>query len=101
VVLLDQGGHDPGRLFVEVYDHAQPPAMIDMAAIEVLTARKRVECSMIGVGYGPEDEVNLVHEVGPAECQMQARAGVEDYVTAFGVSCARVVMCHPRKLRAA
>jgi hypothetical protein len=34
---------------------------------------------VIGVGYGPEDEVDLIHKVGPAECQMEARAGVDDH----------------------
>ena len=56
---------------------------------------------MIGVGYGPEDEIYLVHEVGPAEGQMEARAGVEDYLAAFGVCCARVILRHTRKLRTA
>ncbi len=72
-----------------------------MAAVEVLAAGERVGCAVIGVGYGPEDEVDLVHEVGPAEGQMEARTGVEDYAAAFGIGCARVVVRHIRKLRTA
>jgi hypothetical protein len=70
-----------------------------MAPVEVLAAGYRVGRAVIGVGYGPEDEVDLVHEVGPAEGQMEARARVEDYAAAFGVRRARVVVRHIRKLR--
>jgi hypothetical protein len=42
-----------------------------------------------------------MHEVGPAECQMEARAGVENYAAAFGVCCARVIVRHTGKLRTA
>jgi hypothetical protein len=36
---LDQCGHDPRGLVIEVYDHPQPPSGIDVSPIEVLAAR--------------------------------------------------------------
>jgi len=98
---LDQRGHDPRRIFVEVYDHPQPTARVDVSAVEMLTAREQVGSAVVWVGYRPEDQVNLLHQLGPTECQMQARASVEDYAAAFGVPGAWMVVCHTRKLRPA
>jgi hypothetical protein len=38
LIVLDQSGHDPRWLVVEVYDDAQPASRIEVAAIEVLAA---------------------------------------------------------------
>lgn len=75
--MLDQGGHDPRRLVVEVYDHPQPATVIDVSAVEVLAAGACVSRSMIRVGDGAEYQLDLIHQVWPAKSQMQAGASIE------------------------
>jgi hypothetical protein len=41
-----------------------------MTTVEVLTARPRVRRSVIGVSDRPQDQIDLVCEVGPSERQM-------------------------------
>jgi hypothetical protein len=91
---LDQCGHDPRGLVVEVYDYPQPPAGIDVPAIEALAAWDRVIDAVVGVRDGAQDELVLVYELRPAERQVQACAGVEYDETSVGVARARVILGH-------
>jgi hypothetical protein len=91
---LDQCGHDPRGLLVEVYDYAQPATGIDVLSIEVLAAWDRVLDAVVGMSDGAEDELVLVYELRPAERQVQACAGVEYDETSVGVGSARVVLGH-------
>jgi hypothetical protein len=54
---LDQGGHDPCGLVVEVYDYPQPPAGIYVPSIEVLAARDRVVDAVIGMRDSAESRL--------------------------------------------
>ncbi len=98
---LGQGGHDPRRLVVEVYDDAQPASRIEVAAIEVLAAGNCILDAMIGVSDGAENEVNLVHELGAAERKVLMGAGVEHDEAAVRVGRAGSVRRHAPKLRGA
>ncbi|HEV3094046.1 MAG TPA: hypothetical protein VGY30_05970 [Solirubrobacteraceae bacterium] len=50
--------------------------------------------SVVWMGDGSENQVNLIHEVGAAERQMQARAGVEHDNATVRILCAGVVVSH-------
>jgi hypothetical protein len=100
-VVLSQGGHDPRRLVVEVYDDAQPASRIEVAAVEVLAAGNYVLDAMIRMSDDAEDEMNLVHELGAAERKVLMGPGVEHDEAAIWVRRARRVRRHASKLRAA
>jgi hypothetical protein len=100
-IVLDQGGHDPRWLVVEVYDDAQPASWIEVAAVEVLAAGDCIRDAMIGVGDRAEDDVNLVHELGAAKRKVLAGAGVEYDEAAVRVGRAGSVCRHAPKLRGA
>jgi hypothetical protein len=42
-VILDEGGHDERGILVEIYDDPQVSTRIEIAAIETLAPRDRVE----------------------------------------------------------
>jgi len=98
---LDQCGHDPRGLVIEVYDHPQPSSGIDVSPIEVLAARDSVVNAVIGVRNGAEDQLVLVYELRPTQGQVQTGAGVEDDKASVGISRAWIVVGHPDKPRAA
>jgi hypothetical protein len=54
--------------------------------------------AMVWMGDGSEDEVDLIHEVGPAERQVQARAGVEHDDATVGVPGAGMLLSHRWRL---
>jgi hypothetical protein len=82
---LDQGGHDPGRLVIEVYDDPQPAPRVDVAAVEVLSARKWNVRAMIGMSDSPEDEIDLVHDTELGEAADDLAAAVEREDEASGL----------------
>jgi len=65
----------------------------------VLAAGDCVLDAMIGVGDRPEDDVNLVHELGAAKRKVLAGAGVEYDEAAVRVGRAGSVRRHGPKLR--
>jgi hypothetical protein len=81
---LDQCGHDPRGLVIEVYDHPQPPSGIDVSPIEVLAARDSIVNAVIGMRDGAENQFVLVYELRPTEGQVQTGAGVEDDKASVG-----------------
>jgi hypothetical protein len=98
---LDQCGHDPRGLVIEVYDHPQPSSGIDVSPIEVLAARDSVVNAVIGVRNGAEDQLVLVYELRPTQGQVQTGAGVEGAKASVGIGRAWILLGHPDKLRAA
>lgn len=98
---MDQCGHDPRGLVIEVYDHPQPPSGIDVSPIEVLAARDRVIKAVVGMRDGAEDQFVLVYELRPTEGQVQTGAGVEDDKASVGIGRAWIVLGHRDRLRAA
>jgi hypothetical protein len=83
---LDQCGHDPRGLVIEVYDHPQPPSGIDVSPIEVLAARDSIVNAVIGMRDGAENQFVLVYELRPTEGQVQTGAGVEDVLGSFSAT---------------
>jgi hypothetical protein len=69
---------------------------IEVAPIEMLSARDRIVRTVVRVGNGPEDELGLAHELRAAEGKVQKRARVEDDDAAIGVTGAWVVERHPK-----
>jgi hypothetical protein len=72
-----------------------------VAAIEVLSARERVRRPVVGVGDGPEDQIDLVHKLRAPEREMKPGSGIEDDASAFWICGAPVVLVHAEKLRVA
>ena len=62
VVVLDEDRDDPGRIVVEVYDHAQPPAGLQIPPVEALTPGTRVVLAVIRCLDGCEDRVDVVEQ---------------------------------------
>jgi hypothetical protein len=91
---LHQGGDDPRRFVVEVYDDSQPASRIEVAAVEVLASGKVVVNAVVGMGNGAEDEIDLVHELGAPQSEMQPRSGVEDDEAAIWVCCGGIGVGH-------
>jgi hypothetical protein len=54
-----------------------------------------IVCMVVRVGDGSKDEINLVHELRPAEGKMQPRSRVEDDDSAIGIMGAWVGKRHP------
>lgn len=94
-MLLHQSRYDPRRCVIEVYNDAQPASGVEITPVEVLTARDAIGRTVVWMGNGPKDEIDLVHEVGSAECEMQTCAGVEHDKPAVRICCAGVVLNHP------
>ncbi len=96
---MDQGGHDPGWLIVEVYDDSQPASRVEIATVEVLAARYRIVQPVIWLRDGLEDHVRLIHEVWPAKREVESSAVVKHDQSAVGVCCGGVVLSHAQTLR--
>jgi hypothetical protein len=79
VVVLDDGRHDPGRIFAEVYDHTQPATGSDMLAIEPLPSRNWVQSMEIRSSDRAKNYIYVIEQPGPPTPQMQARASVENH----------------------
>ena len=65
----------------------------------MLAFRDQIVCTMVRVSNGPENEVDLIHELGSAEGKVQPGAGVEYDDAAVWVTGAWVVEWHPRQAR--
>jgi hypothetical protein len=72
-----------------------------MAAIEMLSTGERVRRPVVGVGNGPEDQIDLVHKLRAPKCEMKPGSGIEHDASAFWICGARVVLGHAEKLRIA
>jgi hypothetical protein len=66
IVALDDRGHDPSGLLVEVDDHPHPAALIQMLSVEALAAWPWIEFPMVGMAYGCEDCGNVSEQLVPA-----------------------------------
>jgi len=63
VVVLDEHGHDPSGIVVEVYDHAEPPAGLqDVLSVKTPTPRQRVVLSVIGRLDRAEDQFEVLQQ---------------------------------------
>jgi len=63
IVILDEDGHDPARLVVEVYDNPQPAPRIErVLAVEALTAWPRIVFMMVRSFDGSEDRLDVVEQ---------------------------------------
>jgi hypothetical protein len=62
--ILDEGRHDPDRLFVEVYDDPQPTTEFGVPAVKALAAWDRVIHMKLGRCNRCEDHVDLVQQPG-------------------------------------
>jgi hypothetical protein len=60
IVVLYHGGHNPCRIFAEVYDHAQPATREGLLTIEALPVSLRVQDMDVWSGDGVEDGVDVV-----------------------------------------
>jgi hypothetical protein len=65
----------------------------------MLAPGQGVRRSVIGMSYGPKDQVHLIHQIGPAKGQMQACTSIEDDESTLWVCSARILRRHPRNLR--
>jgi hypothetical protein len=93
-VVLDNRGHHPGRLLVEVYDDLQPTPRLDVTAIEALATSDRVQRAQVGARNRAHDDVDVVEQPGTAAGQMQMRAGVEHHRAPIRVGRLRMVGRH-------
>lgn len=65
----------------------------------MLALRDRIVCTVVRVGDGPENEIDLIHELGPPEGKVQASARVEYDDAAVRVTGAWVIDWHPRQAK--
>ncbi len=70
-----------------------------MSAVEVLATGQGVGRSVIGVRNGAEYQVDLLHQLGSSERQVQARACVKDDQTTLWIFGAGVLEAHAENLR--
>ncbi|MGH2904919.1 MAG: hypothetical protein ACRDK7_15255 [Solirubrobacteraceae bacterium] len=70
---------------------------VEIVPVEVLATRNTIIDAVIRMGHGAEDQVDLVHELGPAERKMKPRAGVEHNDTPIWIEGAGVIKCHPEQ----
>jgi hypothetical protein len=80
ILVLNQDRDDPGRIVVEVYDHAEPPIGVqDVLPVEALAAGARVVLAMVRHLDGGEDRVDVLEQPGPAPLrEVEVRPGIED-----------------------
>jgi hypothetical protein len=69
IVVLYDGGNDPGWFLTEVYDHAQPVAGGWILAVEALAVADGVQDVEVGPCDGIEDRIDVVEQPRSLSCE--------------------------------
>ena len=77
LIVLHNSSHNPRRSLIEVYDHPQPPASIDVPPIEALPARDRIQRVEVGAGDRTHDDLDMVEQPRTTPSQVQTGACVK------------------------
>lgn len=93
---MDQDGHDPGWLIVEVYDDPQPAPRLEwVLSVESLAARSRIVFAIVRPRDRREDRIEMVQQpVAAAQGEVQMRASIEYDPSALWVDGALLVILH-------
>jgi hypothetical protein len=79
IASLIKSGHDPRRLVVEVYDHAEPAARFrEVLSVEALPSGQRIVLAVIWTFDHIEDRIDVVEQPGarPSRDMDAGRLGV-------------------------
>lgn len=74
-----QGGDDPPRLLLKAYDHEEPAARADAAAVVAAAILARVGFGVVRGPHGFEDVFEVVAQLGVIACDLARPNLLEQY----------------------